>query len=52
MGTNCAPLLADIFLYSCENGLLKIYDHKWPQETSCYRYLNDLIVFNNKEVLD
>ena len=32
MGTNCAPLLADLFLYSYENEFRQ-YDQKWPQET-------------------
>ena len=32
VGTNCAPLLADLFLYSYENDLYS-YDQKWPQET-------------------
>ena len=33
MGTNCAPLLADLFLYSYENEFFRQYDQKWPQET-------------------
>ena len=33
MGTNCAPLLADLFLYSYENEICGQYDQKWPQET-------------------
>ena len=33
MGTNCAPLLADIFLYSYESEFSRQYDQKWPQET-------------------
>ena len=32
MGTNCAPLLADLFLHSYENEFRQ-YDQKWPQET-------------------
>ena len=32
MGTNCAPLLADLFLYSLER-IFRQYDQKWPQET-------------------
>ena len=31
--TNCAPLLADLFLYSYENEFFRQYDQKWPQET-------------------
>ena len=41
MGTNCAPLLADLVLYSYENEL-----------DNMYRYIDDLIVFNNKKFLD
>ena len=33
MGTNCAPLLADLFLYSYENKFLEIMIRRWPQET-------------------
>ena len=33
IGTNCAPLLADLFLYSYENEFFSQYDQKWPQET-------------------
>ena len=32
VGTNCAPLLADLFLYSYENEFLD-NNQKWPQET-------------------
>ena len=33
MGTNCALLLADLFLYSYENEFLDNMIRKWPQET-------------------
>ena len=35
MGTNCAPLVPDLFLYSYENEFLDNmnYVQKWPQET-------------------
>ena len=33
MGTNCAPLLADIFLYSYESEFSRQYDQKWAQKT-------------------
>ena len=50
-GTNWAPLLADLFLYSYGSDFL---DKKWPQEIArsfnlCFRYIDDLIVFNNKK---
>ena len=44
MGTNCAPLLADLFLYSYENEFLD------NMIRSGHRRL--LIVFNNKKFLD
>ena len=53
MGTNCAPLLADLFLYSYENEFLdklitegkRKLARKFNQP---YRYIDDLISFNNK----
>ena len=57
MGTNCAPLLADLFLYSYKNEFL---DHmirsghgRFARSFNlCFRYIDDLIVFNNKKFLD
>ena len=47
IGTNCAPLLADLFLYSCENELLD--KRKLAKQFNLsYRYTDDLISFNNK----
>ena len=50
MGTNCAPLLADLFLYSYENEFLdKQGERKLARKFSLsYHYINDLISFNNK----
>ena len=53
MGTNCAPLLADLFLYSYENEfldkLIKERKRKLARKFNLsYRYINDLISFNNK----
>ena len=53
MGTNCAPLLADLFLYSCENEfldrLIKEGKRKLARRFNLsYRYIDDLISFNNK----
>ena len=53
MGTNCAPLLSDLFLYSYENHFLDelIKDGKRKFATKfnlSYRYIDDLISFNNK----
>ena len=51
--TNCAPLLADLFLYSYENEfldeLIKEGKRKLARKFSLsYRYIDDLISFNNK----
>ena len=53
MGTNCAPLLADLFLYSYENEfldkLIKEDKRKLARRFSLsYRRIDDLISFNNK----
>ena len=58
MGTNCAPLLADLsFLYSYENEFLdntiKGGHRRLAKSFNlCYRYIDDLIVFNNRKFLD
>ena len=57
MGTNCAPLLADLFLYSYENksvdNMIRSGHRRLAQSFNlCYRYINDLIVFNNKKFLN
>ena len=53
MGTNCAPLLADLFLYFYENEfldkLIKESKRKLARRFNLsYRYIDDLISFNNK----
>ena len=53
MGTNCAPLLADLFLYSYENEfldkLIKEGKRKLARKFNLsYRYIDDLISFSNK----
>ena len=53
LGTNCAPLLADLFLYSYENEyldkLIKEGKRKLVRKFNLsYRYTDDLISFNNK----
>ena len=57
MGTNCASLLADLFLYSHENefldNMIKSGQRRLARPFNlCYRYIDDLIVFNNKKFLD
>ena len=51
MGTNCAPLLADLFLYSYENEFLDKFIKEGKIKLS-YRYIDDLISFNNKRFKD
>ena len=53
MGTNCAPLYADLFLYSYENEfldkLIKEGKRKLARKFNLsYSYIDDLISFNNK----
>ena len=57
MGTNCAPLLADLLLYSYENQFLGNMIRSGHRRVArsfnlCYRYNDDLTVFNNKKFLD
>ena len=57
MGTNCAPLLADLYLYSYENefpdNMIRSGHRRLARSFNlCYRYINNLIVFNNKKFLD
>ena len=53
MGTNCAPLLTDLFLYSYENEFLDKLVVEGKRNLArkfnlSYRYMDDLISFNNK----
>ena len=55
VGTNCAPLLADLFLYSYENEfldkLIKEGKRKLARKFNLsYRCIDDLISFNNKRL--
>ena len=57
MATNCAPLLADLFVYSYENefldNMIKSGHRRLARSFNlCYRYIDDLNVFNNKKFLD
>ena len=57
MGTNCAPLLSDLFLYSNENkfpdNMIRSGHRRLARSFNlCYRYLDNLIVVNNKKFLD
>ena len=55
IGMNCAPLLADLFLYSYENEFLDNMirsDHRRLARSFnlCYIYMDDLIAFNNSKI--
>jgi hypothetical protein len=57
MGTNCAPLLADLFLYSCEvdfiQGLLKKNEKKLARSFNFnFRYIDDVLSLNNSRFGD
>ena len=57
MGTNCAPLLADLFLYSYESKFLDSLvrnDHRRLAKSFnlCCRYIDDSIVFSNEKFID
>ena len=57
MGRNCAPLLADLFVYSNENEFLDNMIRSAHRRLArlfnlCCRYIDDLVVFNNKKFLD
>ena len=57
LGTNCAPLFADFFLYSYENefldNMIKGGHRRLARSFNlCYKCMDDLIVFSNKKFLD
>jgi hypothetical protein len=57
MGTNCAPLLADLLLYSYEEdfiqGLLKKNEKKLAQSFNVtFRYIDDVLSINNSRLGD
>ena len=55
METNCASLLVDLFLYSFESNFLDSGSGHRRLAGSfnlCDRYMDDLIVFNNKKFID
>ena len=57
MGTNCAPLLADLFLYSYETefiqGLVQKGEKKLAQSFNfTFRYIDDVLSLNNNRFSD
>ena len=56
MGMNCAPLLADLFLYSYENEFLESVVRGGHMKLArsfklCHRYIDDLTDFNYKKFI-
>ena len=54
MGTNCAPLLADIFLYSYEAEFIQSLLSTGRKQLACrfnftYKYIDDVLSINNPE---
>ena len=54
MGTNCAPLLSDLFLYSNEAEFIQKLLHERKKAlvvtlTSTFRYINDVLSINNNQ---
>lgn len=57
MGTDCAPFLANLYLYSYEHQwLTKKYEEKDFESLKkfnfCFRYLDDLLCINNDQLMD
>ena len=57
MGTNCAPLLADLFLYSYEAGFIQTLiksgkRHLAKSFNFTYRYIDDVLSINNPKFGD
>ena len=56
MGTNCAPLLADLFLYSYETDFIQELLRKKEKKLAIslnftFRYINDVFSLNNSKFL-
>ena len=55
MGTNCAPLIADLFLYCYESQFMTKLSkdlsklHLIDKFNNTYRYLDDIFSLNNQE---
>jgi hypothetical protein len=51
MGTDCAPFLANLYLYALENNylqiLMKTNIHTARKLSNSFRYIDDLLAFNN-----
>ena len=54
MGTNCAPLLVDIILYSCKAEFIQCLLSTWKKKLASqfnftYRYIDDVLSINNQD---
>jgi len=56
MGTDCAPFLANLYLYALEfnyvNDLMKHDIHTARKLSKSYRYIDDLLTFNSNGIMD
>ena len=57
MGTNCAPLLADLFLYSYEAEFIQMLQRQGQKKLASsfnftYRYIDDVLSLNNSNFSD
>ena len=57
MGTDCAPFLANLFLFAYEyKWLLKMFDDRklnvLKSFNHCFRYIDDLLCINNDQLMD
>ena len=59
MGTDCAPLLANLYLYSYESEWITKHCQLKPKPKlllnhfkSCCRYIHDLLMVNNHNLMD
>ena len=55
MGTDCAPFLANLYLYALEFDYLAKLNKSNPFEarkfSKCFRYIDDLLCFNNNNLV-
>ena len=56
MGTDCAPFLANLYLYALEweyiDGISKKNIYLARKFSNCFRYIDDLLSFNNFKIID
>ena len=56
MGTDCAPFLANLYLYALEFKFMETLSntniHLARKFSCCFRYIDDLLTFNNDELMN